>query len=381
MKRKLIIVGAGVLLLAVAFFISKYFRDSKKVPEQRTEAVEKTVFTQTVRNTTVPLVVTASGNLTAKHKVELYSEVQGVLQPTGKDFRAGVAYNRGQTLLKINSDEHYATLQAQKSALQNLIASVMPDLRLDYPEAFGNWDGYLKNFNLKNSMAALPEPTSDKEKYFIAGKNIYATWYNVKNLEARLGKYTLKAPFNGILTEALVTDGTLVRAGQKMGEFIDPGVFELALSVNQAFADILKTGETVNLQDLEKTRSWTGKVSRINSKIDQASQTVQVFIELRGENLREGMYLEANVPAREETDAYEIDRKLLVENKAVYVVKDDLLDLVDINPVYFNKTTVVVKGLTDGMQLLSRTVPGAYAGMPVKVYKETETAISKPEAE
>jgi len=55
----------------------------------------------------------------------------------------------------------------------------------------------------------------------------------------------------------------------------------------------------------------------------------------------------------------------------VYVVKDSILDLVTVNPVYFNENTVVIKGLTDGTQLLSKTVPGAYAGMAVKVYEES----------
>ncbi|WP_422090884.1 efflux RND transporter periplasmic adaptor subunit [Tenacibaculum ovolyticum] len=372
--RKLIIVGAGVLVLLVASLISSYFKNSKKKPERKVTKVEKTVFVKEVKNGEVPIVISANGNLVAKNKVDIYSEVQGVLRPTGKDFRVGVAYNKGQTLLRINSQEFYASIQSQRSSLQNLIASIMPDIRLDYPDSFEKWNSYLKNYNINKSVQPLPSTSSDKEKYFITGKNIYTTFYNLKNLEAKLAKYNLRAPFKGVLTETLVTNGTLVRVGQKMGEFIDLSVFELPLSINAGFADILQVGKTVALQNLEKTKTWSGKVSRINGKIDQASQTVQLYIEVKGKSLREGMYLEANVPVKKAIEAIEINRKLLIENKFVYVVKDSVLDLIKIKAVHFNENTVVVKGLKNDMKLVSKPITGAYAGMPVKIFSEQNKA-------
>ncbi|MFY7672255.1 efflux RND transporter periplasmic adaptor subunit [Tenacibaculum sp. MEBiC06402] len=368
--RKLIITGTGLALLALSFLISNYFENSKKNPKPKAVKIEKTVFVDEVKNREVPIVVTANGNLVAKNKVDIYSEVQGVLQDTGKDFRIGTPFKKGQTLLKINNQEFYASIKSQRSVLQSSIASIMPDIRLDYPESFEAWNSYLKNFNINNSLAPLPEPKSNKEKYFISGKNIYTSFYNIKNLEVRLGKYNIRAPFNGVLTEALVTNGTLVRAGQKMGEFIDVSIFELPLSVNASFADVVVKGKKVSLRNLEKTKAWEGVVTRINGKIDQTSQTVTIYIEVKGEGLREGMYLEADVSTKPISGAIEINRKLLVENKAVYVVKDSVLSLVDINPVHFNEKTVVVKGLADGNKLVSKPVAGAYSGMPVKIFSE-----------
>ncbi|WP_075342876.1 efflux RND transporter periplasmic adaptor subunit [Tenacibaculum agarivorans] len=370
--RKLIISGIGLAILALSLLLSNYFKNSKKNFKPKATKIEKTVFVETVKNEEIPIKITANGNLIAKHKVEIYSEVQGVLQTAGKDFRVGIAYKKGQTLLKINNQEFYASIQSQRSALQNLIASIMPDIRLDYNESFVAWDAYLKNFDINAILKPLPEPKSDKEKYFISGKNIYTTYYNIKNLEVRLGKYNIRAPFNGVLTEALVTNGTLVRTGQKMGEFIDTSVFELPLAVSASFADILKKGKKVVLHNLEKTKTWEGSVTRINGKIDQTSQTVQIFIEVKGEGLREGMYLEASVATQSVPKAIEINRKLLVENKSLYVVKDNVLDLVDIQPVHFNENTVVIEGLVDGMQLVSKPVAGAYIGMPVKLFSETK---------
>lgn len=366
--RKISIVVVGILLLIGANFLSNYFSSSKKIPKQKLDKVEKTVFVSEVVNKNIPIHVSANGNLVAKNKLQLFTEVQGLLEKTNTDFRPGITFKKGQTILKINSDEFYASILSQRSSLESLIASIMPDIRLDYSASFKNWETYLNQFDVNKTIPELPVPLSNQEKLFVTAKGIYTTYYNLKNLEQRLTKYRIQAPFTGIVTETNVTNGALVRSGQKLGEFIDPSVFELELSINAEYAHLLVLGKTVDLQNVNRAQSWTGKVSRVNGRIDVASQTVQVFVEVKGSGLQEGMYLEANLSVKEENDAIEIDRKLLIENKAVYVVKGNVLDLIEINPVFFNEHTVVVKGLKTGMKLVNKPIPGAYSGMPVKIF-------------
>lgn len=367
--RKIIISALGILLLIGAFLLAQYFIKTKNKPKPIYDKIVKTVFIDTVKNREIPIVISSSGNLTAKNKIELFSEVQGVLQPSRKEFKAGTNYSKGEILLSINSDEFYASLQSQKSNLYNLITSVMSDIRLDYPDDFEKWENYLHNFNLKNITPKLPEFSSDKEKYFISGRGITTSYYNVKNLEVKLRKHRIRAPFNGILTEALVTPGTLVRVGQKLGEFINPAVYEMEVAINAAYSNLLKIGNAVTLHNLERTKSYKGKIIRINGKVDQMSQTIKIFIQLANETLKEGMYLEADLIAKSEQDAIEISRKLLVENSSVYIVNDSILNLVKVNPVYFNSESVVIKGLPDNTMILKQSVPGAYDGMPVKINK------------
>ncbi|MBI6115533.1 efflux RND transporter periplasmic adaptor subunit [Salegentibacter maritimus] len=373
-KRKIILSFIGVLLIVLAVFGAKAIIDSnvKKVPEST--KVIKNVFVETVENRKVPIVVPANGNVTALKKLELFSEVQGIFQRSSKDFRPGQVYSRGQVLLSINSEEYAASVRSAKSELFNNITSIMPDLRLDYPESFPKWQEYLTNFDVNNSIKPLPEPDSDKERYFVTGRGIESAYYNIKNLEERLRKFTIRAPFDGVLTEAAVNPGTLVRPGQKLGEFIDPSVYELEVAVAKRFSDLLKTGEDVKLQDLEGNQTFKGTVSRINARVDRASQTIQVFIRIEEPGIREGMYLEAQLDARDEENAIEIPRELLIDRTKVYLVQDSALVLKEINPVYFSSNKVVVKGLKDGETLVSAPVPGAYPGMEVQIQEKIDTA-------
>ena len=153
-----------------------------------------------------------------------------------------------------------------------------------------------------------------------------------------------------------------------MGEFIETGTYELEVAISKTYADFLKVGEEVALSNLEKTHEFLGKVIRVNGRVDQASQTITAFIEVKGENLKEGQYLEANLNARNEDNAIEIDRSLLLENDQIFVVRDSILDVIDVNPIYFTDKRVVLKNVPDGETIVSRPVSGGYAGMLVKVF-------------
>ena len=346
--------------------------NSKNRVRPKPAKVVKTVFVDTVMNQTIPIVVPANGTLVAKQRVELYSEVQGVFRKGSKLFKAGQPYNRGEVVIKIDASEYYASVQSAKSNLYNLITSVMPDLRLDYPEVYDKWQSYLQSFDMNRTTPPLPEMNTDNEKYFISGRGILTSYYNVKNMEQRLSKYSIRAPYSGILTEALVTEGTLIRSGQKLGEFIDPAIYELEVAISKTYGDLLRIGEEVELVNLDKTKKYLGKVSRINGKVDQSSQTITAFIEVRNNDLKEGMYLEANLNAKAETDAIEVDRGLLLENDQIFVVRDSVLDIIDVNPVFFSDKKVVLKEVPEGTVMVSRPVVGAYAGMLVKIYKEKD---------
>ena len=368
--RKLILTILGVLLIIASFFFAYKLIESKNKVKPVPQKVVKTVFVDTVKNSTIPIVIPANGNLTAKRRVELYAEVQGIFTPGTTLFKAGQTYRQGQTLIRIDASEYYASVQSAKSNLYNSIAAIMADLRLDFPEVFPKWQAYLNGFDLNKTTPKLPSMSSEKENYFITGRGIVSNYYNVKNLEQRLSKYTISAPFDGILTEALVTEGSLIRSGQKLGEFIDPSVYEMEVAISKSFANLLKVGEKVELNNLDGTEAFTGIVSRVNGSIDATTQTITVFIEVKSELLKEGMYLEARLDAKQEENAIEINRNLLLDTNQIFVVRDGVLDVVDVKPVYFSDTKVVLKDVPNGAIILSRSVPGAYAGMLVKIFED-----------
>jgi multidrug efflux pump subunit AcrA (membrane-fusion protein) len=375
--RKIILALFGVLLIIASVYVSKLIISNKNTIRKAPPKVIKTVYVDTVLNSTIPIIIPANGNLIAKRRVEIYSEVQGIFKPTSKLFKPGEKYNKNEIFITINNTEYFSSVQSAKSNLYNSIVAIMADLRLDFPDIYPKWEAYIKSFDLNKTTPKLPEMSSQKENYFITGRGIVSNYYSVKNLEERLSKYTIKAPFKGILTESLVTEGTLIRNNQKLGEYIDPSSYEMEVSLGKNYASLLKIGENVQLNNLENTEKYTGKISRINGSVNTATQTITVFIEIKNSSLKEGMYLEAKINAKNEPNAIEINRSLLLDENKIFIVRDNVLDIMEVTPTYFSETKVVLKNIPDKTIILSNPFPGAFVGMSVKPLQRQKDSITK----
>ena len=328
----------------------------------------KTVFAETAQNGPVPISITTNGLLMAKNRFELFAEVQGILKNGTREFKPGQIFKKGDLLINIDAQEFRASLVSARSNFQNTIAGMMADLKLDYPRAYDQWNGFLADFDLEKPLPALPEIMDKKAEFFIAGRGVTSAYYAIKNLEERLVKYSIRAPYDGVLASASVTEGTLVLPGQNLGEFIATDVYELMLSIAPDASDYLNIGDAVSLRARSGDRTFSGTVTRINKRVDATTQMVQVFVETRDPSLKEGMYLEAEINAGSVEDAILMSRKLLIDESSIYAVKDGLLVLLDVRPVYFMPNKMVVRGIADGSMVLTQPVAGAHSGMMVQVF-------------
>ena len=369
--RKTWIVAIAILIAGI--FGYSYISGLKKPPKRK--AVQKTTVAliTEVKNTSLPLVVEGSGQIRAKNRLDIFAEVNGVLQPTSKDFRTGQVYAKGELLISIDDKEFRANLMAQKSEFQSLVTSILPDIKLEFPEEQKKWDDYLNSIVVDRPVPELPVTNTQKEKFFVTGRKVFATYYNIKNLEARLDKYILRAPYKGIVTESNINPGGLVRSGQKLGSFSNTSVYELELSVSASEAALVKIGDKAEIYSHEDNDIWEGVVSRINSAINLNTQTVSIFIETSSTGVKEGMFPNARIYCGTITDVYSLPRNLIFENSWIYYVSNDsTLQKVDINPVRSLEKTVIVKDLPDGLNILDKNIPGSFIGLRVEPVLSTK---------
>lgn len=366
MKKKLQLpIAIGIIALALG--VKKMMESSKKAPDKKTTKTIKSITTTLVSNSSLPIQIQSTGSIMAKDRAVLYSEVQGIFQQTSKPFKAGVRYSNGQALIRINNSEYAASVKSQRINFKSLIIGTLADIQFDYPAELTAWKNYANSISSDNSLPSMPKVTNENFSNYLSGKSIFGNYYTIKNLETRLAKYTITAPFSGVLVEANITPGTLISPGQKLGEFIRTGIYELELNVNASLTDFLKLGKKVTLFNTDKTSTYEGTVSRINSQIDRASQTVNLFVEVRSNELSEGEYLEADINAQNIDNVLEINRTLIVDESYVFLVKDSLLIKQPISIVHSSQNSIIVKGLTDSSELVATPVPGGYEGMKVIV--------------
>lgn len=307
-----------------------------------------------------------SGKLKAEEKVELFSEVNGVL--LSDNFKTGTRFKKGATIVQLNASEIGNSLKALKSNLLTQVAASMGDIKIDFPESGSEWETFLNKINVEQSLPDLPVVKDLKLKRFIAGKGLLNTYYSVKSQEDKLAKFSIIAPFDGVLVDASVKKGTLVRGGQKLGEFINPKVYELETEVSLSDLQFVKPGYEMELHSDDLKANWTGIVTRVNSSIDEQSQMVKVYVLVKGANLKEGMYLYGSAQGMIFEKSFALNRKL-VSNGGIYIVKEGVLIHKKVDVLYVNQSTSIVKGLSDKDLIVADNAKGLFEGMQVNVIK------------
>lgn len=356
--------GIGVLIILMGLIIGGVLSGQKK-PIRKTNggSSKSELKTMTVQNRDVPLPFEVGGSLQATDRIEIYAEVSGILHQAARPFKAGITFAAGEVLVKIDDEVYRNNLLAEKSNLLNQLTLLLPDLAIDFPDRALHWERYLNEFDLEKPLPPLPETSDDRERNYIAARNIFGRYYGVKSMEATLAKYTLKAPYDGVVTASDINPGMLVRSGQRLGEFTNTEEYELEASVGLNKVQYLRQGDKVVLTSDDIAGEFDGTIRRINRKIDPSSQSVRVYIATGDQRLKDGMYITAHINSGVVGDAVKIPRSLLIENSRLYVIDAATLKLLTVDVIEKTNDHVIVRGLPDGTVILAEAFPDAYDGM------------------
>lgn len=365
-RRLSVVLAVLILVGGIAGF--RLLSSQREAPPVKTEAPRVFyVDTFIAQNSTIPAVLEIDGQLVAYNKIDIFAEVSGTLRSTSRPFKVGTSFNKGTLMIDIDDEEARLNLLSQKSNLLNSITRMMPDMKIDYPEGFAQWETYLEAFDPEDPLQALPEPMSRQEKFFVASQNIQGAYYSIKSAEERLSKYKIYAPFTGVLTQVNINPGALVRAGQQLGILMNPNDYELEATIALSDLPYLAPGAAVSLRSEDLTGEWKGRVKRISDQVNANTQTVKVFIEVEGRNLREGMYLKGQAEARPIANALAIPRDLLVNQNSVYVVEDNKTRLREVEVVRLTPGEAIIRGIPDRTALLKQILPGTFDGLNIRV--------------
>ncbi len=364
-KRRLTIV-LGLLLIVGGIGTCRKLSSSKASPP-RNEALAgaRAVRTLIAQNGPVRLSIPITGRLRATDRMLINAEVGGTLQRTGKTFREGYTFRQGEVLFRIDNSEVRAQLNGQQSAFLRTLVQLIPDLRIDLPDVSAKWEAYLKSVPVEGQLPTLPKLDSEQERNYLAGRGVLDQYYNIRAVYERLDKYTISAPFDGIVVNAPVEPGTIVTPGTRLGEFIAPGSLELETAIGAGELNLVKVGDTLRLTSSEGPGTWQGRIIRIGEVIDATTQSVRLFVGVQGKGLRDGQYLSGTIEAGTLSDAVSVPRSSLLEDGALYTVKDSALVKRSVEILHQGVEQAAVRGLADGEVVVTDRMSGAHEGMRV----------------
>lgn len=359
----------GIAAIVVGMIIFRKLANKKPPIPPKISFQQSTVSMSTVEIGNHTSGFLLSGRLQALNRFEVLSEVTGVL--LNRNFKEGQTFKSGELLVKVDSKEFENQLKSQKSAFLASLSQVLPDVRIDFPTEYAKWEEYVSSINLNSKLKELPEITSSKLKFFMAARGIQTSFYAIQSLEEKLTKFNLYAPYNGVLSEALIQDGTLVRSGQKLGTFVNTTQYEFQASIPSSALSYFQLGKSYKF-NLENGTPIMAKVDRINEVVDANSQLINVYFLVSGLYLKEGQFLQSRIEGNVIPNSAYLHRKFLMDGAWVYTVNptDSTLLKKKVTVHSFNGEQVLITGINSEDLLVNQVLSGAFEGMKVLPVKD-----------
>ena len=370
--RKVIITITMVIVILVLSGAIMGALSKMKAAQDKKARVERLVHAKVVEVEYNDIIseIEHTGRVSSQHVINISSEVSGKIQQGNIPLLKGQSFKKGDLLFKINSEEMYLNVQAQKSRFLNLLANILPDIKIDYPERYEEWFAFFSSIKLNENISDLPEFKSEKEKIFLASKNILNDYFTIKANEARLRKYNIYAPYSGSIINLNAEPGAIANPGAVLASIIRTDKLEVEVPLSAEQASWIKIGDEVNLVSENNLESWTGKVNRKAGFVDAKTQSVAVFIQVNSSNknkIYQGQYLRVQLNTKTEKNVMEIPRSAVFNGNEVYLVKNGVLKKEKIKVHKFLTESVIFSGLTKGDSIITNTLVHAEEELKVEV--------------
>lgn len=371
--RKPIIIVSIILILGLSFLLMYYFNSLKELPVS-SEAEKAEIYVKAIPVVYMEIspVITESGRLGSFNTVEVISEVQGEILDSEIPLTKGQSFKEGDLIVRIYNQEAVYSLKASKSRFLNLVANLLPDFKIDYPENYQRWLSFFNSIKIDKPLPELPEITSTQEKIFLSSRNILNDYFLIKASEIHLSKYDIYAPFDGSYIEVMLESGSIANIGARIARIIQTDELELEIPIPVDEISWIKIGDKVEIETEQSDEILQGKVVRIADYVNRSTQSISVFISVRSSKktkLYEGLYLIAKFTGKPLNYVMEMPRNAIFNTNEVFTVVNDKLKVNEIDIIKINEKTILFSGLKEGEELVVEPLVNVEEGDIVEIIR------------
>jgi RND family efflux transporter MFP subunit len=359
-----------VVIVIAAFFVMNLMGGMKKPPLRRPpQEFIRTIDAKEIAYGRVIPVIEASGRVRSRETVSLTPEVSGIVLDSRFVLRAGTSFTRGQVLLAIDDRQALFTYRSTIADLQNAFTSLLPELKTDIPEAYERWADFFAELT-ENSLPALPQTDTQREKLYVTRYGIIKLYYAAKNQQVALSKHTITAPFTGSVTESFIVPASMARAGVDVATLVRTDEMEIECALPASAAQLVKPGTHAQLSIQGMLDTIPTTVALVSDAMDERMQTVSTFVRLKNAErlgVMTGAYASVRFDGVPFTRAVKIPRKALHRGSYVYVIEDGFLQEKEVTLAFVGISEAYISnGIGDGAILIVEPVQDAVIGMKVQ---------------
>lgn len=326
--------------------------------------------------------VSGSVVVEAKYQMELKSENGG--RVIASELYEGLAVTRGMVLMQIDTTDlelEIAQIESDYAAKKKSL-EIGSATRVNLLTAQENLEHYERLAESGNYAAVELERRRREVKQIeqqlaleqIANEHLLATFENSLKVKRRqLEKMTVRAPFDGVVSEVLAYPGALIDGGTPLAILISTSRTVEAKVSEENFAGV-RLGQLAHVRFLGYgDQLYEATVANILPTADPATQRYVVYLEVKipTEKLIPGITGEVTIVVAERPAAAIIPRRALFGNH-VLVVANGRVELRQVKVGYVSLTAVeIVEGLETGDHVIVENLDLFRDGDRVKVAVES----------
>ena len=371
--RRVVVVLIGIAILVSAVGLYSFFSLSEERQVNERPVRLKQVDVAVVSYHSPKAEVIAPGRVTSSNIIDLRAVGSGYLCAGDKPLKKGQHFHKGALLFHVETDNILNQLKANKSRLLSLLATILADLKIDYPDRFPVWKDFFEAISLDKNLPPLPELTNTQEKIYISGKGLLNQYYTIKDQEVAYRRHFVYAPFQGSVVQVLVEPGSYVAMGTSVTRIISTVAKEIEIPLPIEDAHFVKVGNRVEILDNQENPLTEGKVVRKAGFIDPQTQSVSVFALLKNvrssaaaRKIYQGMYLKGKFTGIPMKEVMEIPREAVFNSNEVFVVRGGILKTETVEVVRHLQRTAYIRGLSIGDTVVVQQLYGISEGQPVR---------------
>lgn len=193
----------------------------------------------------------------------------------------------------------------------------------------------------KTDAASQFQLDQTASEYDLANVDIEIAELKLQQIDDEIERATIKAPYDGVVTERLVLAGTEVNRSDVLGKFLDTEHLEARVYVPIKYLSTVRLGSQISLVAGEQTIAT--HITAVIPSADPRSQTFEVRIEIPthlNEKWAAGQLVKVTVPIQTARPTLTVHRDALILRKdGTYVVKVDSTNHVKRLPVKVGQGT------------------------------------------
>lgn len=372
MNTRKISVVSGILVFAATLFISWYIvSGSDEENGQASETEAAPVLMVAYEPGKIQSSIRFTGRVIPFEQFDIYAQVTGIFESGDHPFKTGTVFNRGDILIKINDEEERQQLQAARYEFAAIISQLLPDISIDYPGNYDAWSSYVDDMDASGALDPLPDVDDQQFRMYLNRQNVYSRFHSIRQQEVRLDKFTIRAPYDGVLTDHMINQGALVQNGQMLGQFTGTDILEIEAAIPAREAQFISTGDEITIRTTGlNSETFSGTVARKNALVDPGTQSVKIYLDISDTELEPGHYLEGEIRGQVFTDAFKIHKDVLIRDNELFTVVDDRATLTTVELRASAGDSMIVGGLDPGTTIIDEFRNAAFEDTKVTLREE-----------